>query len=156
MRERVNREVWAALTTACHSAGIPDRAAFALWDAYNGRDVTRPYYLYLADISDSAATQDLASMRAAGLLAPVGRTRGRHYVAGPRLFRAIAAELGLRGDEVDHDQIVRYVTSYVSEHPVEIEAPTTTEALLPELVATPTTSVVQWPRGSTRTGEPQH
>jgi Fic family protein len=114
LREETNRQLWVALGRVCAGAGIPDRAAFALWDAYNRREITRPYYRGITDISDAAATQDFAALRAAGLLAPEGRTRGRKYVAGPRLFTSIATELGLANpQEADRDTLLNELTRRV-------------------------------------------
>ncbi len=114
--EETNRSVWVALTRVCDRTGLPDRAAFALWDAYNGRAVTRPYYRTVADLGDTAATSDFNGLRVAGLLAPQGRTRGRTYTAGPRLFREIADELGIRGPrEPDRALIVHEITARLAE-----------------------------------------
>ncbi len=111
LREETNRSVWTALTRVCERAGLPDRASFALWDAYNGREVTRPYYRAIADVSQTAATTDFSRLRSASLLAPRGRTRGRTYSAGARLFEALAAELGLPPAAApDRTAIVRAVT----------------------------------------------
>lgn len=109
LREETNRVVWTTLTRVCERAGLPDRTAFALWDAYNDREVTRPYYRAVADISQSAATGDFNRLRSAGLLTPRGRTRGRTYVAGERLFPAIGAELGLP-DLADRATTVHTIT----------------------------------------------
>jgi Fic family protein len=116
MREETNRQLWVALGRVCAGAGIPDRAGFALWDAYNGRDITRPYYRAITDISDASATQDFAALRAAGLLTPEGKTRGRKYVVGNRLFEAIAAELGIAvAKDADRDVIIQELTRRVGQ-----------------------------------------
>lgn len=113
--EEANRSVWIALTRVCERSALPDRAAFALWDAYNGRDVTRPYYRAVTDLSDTPATSDFNSLRAAGLLVPHGRTRGRRYSAGPRLFEAIAIELDIPNPRnADRGVIVSEVTSRIA------------------------------------------
>jgi Fic family protein len=95
LTEDTNRHVWAALSRICEQVGIPDRAAFALWDAYNGREITRSYYRAITDTKDTAATTDFASLTAAGLLRAEGETRGRRYLAGSRLLALIAEELGI-------------------------------------------------------------
>lgn len=116
LREETNRQLWVALGRVCAGAGIPDRAAFALWDAYNRREITRPYYRGITDISDAAATQDFAALRAAGLLTPEGQTRGRKYVAGPRVFTSIAHELGLENaQDADRDTILNELTRRVGQ-----------------------------------------
>lgn len=112
LREETNRQVWTALARVCERAGLPDRAALALWDAYNGREVARPYYRALTDIGDTSATSDFNALRVAGLLEPRGRTRGRTYTAGARLFRRIAEELGLeQAEQPDRSVIVREITA---------------------------------------------
>jgi Fic family protein len=110
LREETNRAIWTALTRVSDEAGLPDRAAFALWDAYQGREITRPYYRAVADVSQSAATMDFSRLRSASLLTPRGRTRGRSYGAGPRLFPLLAAAVGLRTDDPDRAAIVQAVT----------------------------------------------
>ncbi len=110
--EETNGRVWIALTRVCERSALPDRAAFALWDAYNGREITRPYYRAVTGVSDTPATSDFNSLRAAGLLVPHGRTRGRRYGAGPRLFEAIATELDIpHARDADRGVIVREVTT---------------------------------------------
>jgi Fic family protein len=108
LREETNRHIWAALSRVCEHAGIAARAAFALWDAYNGREITRPYYRSITDARETTATSDFAALSAAGLLRAQGKTRGRRYLAGPRLFPRIAEELGIAGaEEIDRPTIVR-------------------------------------------------
>lgn len=114
--EETNRSVWIALTRVCERAGLPDRAAFALWDAYNDREVRRPYYRAVTDLSDTPATSDFNRLRAAGLLEPHGRTRGRRYSRGPRLFEAIADELEIRSaGDADRQVIVREITARLAQ-----------------------------------------
>jgi len=113
LREETNRVVWTALTRICQHASLPERSAFALWDGYNGREVTRPYYRAVADVSQSAATNDFERMRSARLLAPRGRTRSRAYVAGERLFTSIGGEVGAP-DATDRASIVHAVTERVA------------------------------------------
>ena len=109
LREETNRVIWTALTCVCERADIPDRAAFALWDAYNGQEITRPYYRTIADVSQATATNDFAALRRARLLTPRGRTRGRSYAPGPRLLTALSAELGAP-NAIDRASIVHAVT----------------------------------------------
>ena len=116
LREETNRQLWVALGNVSAGSGIPDRAAFALWDAYNGREITRPYYRAITGISNASATQDFSALRAAGLLVPEGRTRGRKYVAGKRLFQVIANELGIEhSDQADRDVIINELTRRVGQ-----------------------------------------
>jgi Fic family protein len=111
LRERTTRQVWVALERVCEDAGIPSRAAMILWDLFNERSVTPPYYVALADISRATATADLATMRGAGLIAPVGATKGRHYVAGPRLYELIAKQVGTEPAEASRSSIVGGIAS---------------------------------------------
>lgn len=154
LREETNRQLWVALARVCARAGIPDRAAFALWDAYNRREITRPYYRGVTDISDAATTQDFGAMRAAGLLTPEGRTRGRKYVAGPRVFAAIAQELGLEdAEDADRDTILNELTRRVGQQAggtsVNLTA-TEGGALFPSFPAAPAV-IESYPLGRTTT-----
>ena len=113
LREETNRAIWTALTRVCEGAGLPDRTTFALWDASNGREVTRPYYRAIADVSQSATTGDFDRLRSARLLVPRGRTRARTYVAGERLFTSIATEVGAP-HAADRGAIVHAVTERIA------------------------------------------
>lgn len=163
LREETNRQIWTALTRVCEHAGLPDRAAFAIWDAYNGRDVVRPYYRAVTDVSDTSATSDFNGLRAAGLLIARGRTRGRKYSAGPQLFRRIADELGIQNpDRADRAVIVREITERLGQTQksfasVPALSVATGSALFPDLA--PPLAVTEWPKkvtgkdeaGATRT-----
>jgi Fic family protein len=105
LRERVNRQVWTALEQIAKDAGLPDRAANALWDAFNGRDVLPSFYRRLVDVSEGTGTTDLKILSSARLLEPEGRTKGRRYLAGPALFSAIAAATGVSTSEPDRSSI---------------------------------------------------
>ncbi|HEV8470015.1 MAG TPA: Fic family protein [Candidatus Limnocylindria bacterium] len=105
LRERVNRQVWTALEQIAKDAGLPDRAANALWDAFNGRDVLPSFYRRLVDVSEGTGTTDLKILSSARLLQPEGRTKGRRYLAGPALFSAIAAATGVSAPEPDRSSI---------------------------------------------------
>jgi len=83
------------LPYAVADTGLKARVANAAWDAFFGRDVTPRYYRALADVSTATATNDLAAAVAAEWLRPVGRGRSRKYVAGRRLYSAVASVLGL-------------------------------------------------------------
>jgi Fic family protein len=105
LRERVNRQVWTALEQIAEDAGLPDRAANALWDAFNGRDVLPSFYRRLVDVSEGTGTTDLKMLSSARLLRPEGRTKGRRYLAGPALFSAVAAATGVSTPEPDRSSI---------------------------------------------------
>lgn len=106
LRERTTRHVWVALERVCDDVGIPDRAAMLLWDLFNERSVTPAYYTVLADVSRATATADLKALRGAGLLVAVGATKGRHFVAGPRLYELVAKEVGVEEGEATRSSIV--------------------------------------------------
>jgi Fic family protein len=105
LRERVNRQVWVALEQIATETGVPSRAANALWDAFNGRDVSPSFYRRLVDISEGTGTTDLKILTSARLLQPEGRTKGRRYLAGPGLFKAIAEATGVSTDDPDRASI---------------------------------------------------
>lgn len=104
LRERVNRQVWVALEQIAAESDVPNRAANALWDAFNGRDVSPSFYRRLVDISEGTGTTDLKILTSARLLQAVGRTKGRRYLAGPELFKAIALATGVSTSDPDPDR----------------------------------------------------
>ena len=65
--------------------GLPDRALDALYAAAIGFRVRRSTYVSRTGLDNRTATRDLGALTDAGLLRPVGETKGRHYVRGPRL-----------------------------------------------------------------------
>lgn len=89
-REKVERQIWTALEGAAEDAHLDRRLVNALWDAFFGREVTAGYYRSLADVSPATATNDLAAAVSSGLLLAEGQRRGRRYVAGDRLYEAVA------------------------------------------------------------------
>jgi Fic family protein len=98
LRIRTEQQVWMAVEEAAEDVGIDRRLANALWDAFFGRDVTAGYYRSLTDVSPATATKDLAVAVAARLLASKGERRGRRYLAGERLYRAVADTLSIEID----------------------------------------------------------
>lgn len=122
LRERVQRQIWLALEQAVVDGDLEARVTNAAWDAFFGRDVTPRYYRPLADVSTATATNDLAAAVAAGLLRPEGDGRSRRYLAGPRLYSAIAQVLGLgaRGEldpELGRAWIIGELTTRASAEP---------------------------------------
>ena len=122
LRERVQRQIWLALEQAVVDADLEARVTNAAWDAFFGRDVTPRYYRPLTDVSAATATNDLAGAVAAGLLRPDGAGRARRYLSGPRLYSAIAQELGLssRGElhpTVGQAWIIGELTTRASREP---------------------------------------
>lgn len=95
LRERTIRGVFIVLENIVIDRHLPERLTTALWDSFFGFTVTAGSYRGVTDVSPATATADLRGATAAGLLAPVGQTRGRRYVAAPGLFHAIAAELDI-------------------------------------------------------------
>lgn len=94
LRQRVDGMLWTTLENLLEDHGLNARIANALYDTAQGRAVTTGYYSELIDTSVATGRNDLQSTVAAGLLEAVGRTRGRRYVAGPRLIPMIARTLG--------------------------------------------------------------
>lgn len=84
---------WARIDALVRESGLPDRTADVLFDAILGVRVTRPTYVRRAALEERTATRDLARLVEVGLLDPRGQTRGRYYVAAPRLIE-IRRELG--------------------------------------------------------------
>lgn len=70
---------------------LPDRTVAALCDLARGWRYRRSLYVKITrgatggDLSDAAATRDLAALATAGLVEAVGEKRGRSYVATPTL-----------------------------------------------------------------------
>lgn len=115
LRERTTRRIWDVLTAIATQAGLPDRVVFALWEGFNDRALTRPYYAAIADVSPSLVTKDLAALQAARLLSPLGRTRARRWVPGDRLTRSVARGLGLPDDADRHAIVARITAALVDE-----------------------------------------
>jgi Fic family protein len=111
LRERVNRQVWMALEQIAADSGVPDRAANALWDAFNGRDVLPSFYRRLVEISEGTGTSDLKILASARLLRAEGRTKGRRYLAGRELFGAIAQATGVSVPDPDRSAIAATLAS---------------------------------------------
>lgn len=111
LRERTTRQVWIALERVCEELGLPDRVTMLLWDLFNERTATAPYYTALADVSRATTTADMRALRGAGLTAAVGTTRGRHYVAGPRLYELVAKQIGIDAIEATRASIIGAIAS---------------------------------------------
>jgi Fic family protein len=94
IRQRTEGRLYTTLENLLADRGLPERLANALYDSFFGRDVTTAYYRDLIDLSAVTARNDLNAAAAARLVAPEGHTRGRRYLPGPDLYRAIASELG--------------------------------------------------------------
>jgi Fic family protein len=93
LRQRFEGMLWTALENLLEDAGLPARLANALYDSFYDRDITTAYYSAMIDASAATARNDLVAGSAAGLLHGEGRTRGRRYRRGPRLFPGVAERL---------------------------------------------------------------
>lgn len=111
--ERTRRRVWAGIEGLTSELRLPDRTNVALWEAFWGRVVTRPYYLFVADVKGSTGTKDLNTMVAAGLLRSEGRTRGKHWARGEALFARLGAQFGLDPEHSNAESIIDLVASQI-------------------------------------------
>ena len=118
MRERVQRQIWAALEEVAEDAHLDRRTANALWDAFFIRDVTAGYYASQADVSAATATKDLSGAVSAGLLEAKGQRRGRRYLPTERLYHLVGGALFVEVEGVPtaaRDHINAVLTSRLSE-----------------------------------------
>ncbi len=115
--EQTYRRLLDGLTALCEQLQLPDRSAFALWDTFHGRAVTRPLYMAVTQIKENAATADLRAMMAAGLLIAEGRTRDKRWVTGPNLYPQLGKVFGLDPERSNRDSIIQAITRRVfAEH----------------------------------------
>lgn len=122
LRVRTERQIWTAVEEAAEDAHLDRRVANALWDAFFGRDVTAGYYRALSDVSPATVTVDLAAAVSSGLLRAKGERRGRRYLAGGRLYSAVARSLSIPhigGDETARDVIVSQIAHRLTEAGVD-------------------------------------
>lgn len=94
LRQRTEGMLWTALENLLEDRGLNARIANALYDSFFERSVTTGYYRDLIQASPATARNDLQAAAAAGLVRPVGQTRGRRYEPGERLLRCVAREVG--------------------------------------------------------------
>ena len=120
--ERTQRRVWSGIDAVASESGLPERTNVALWEAFWGRVVSRPYYLAVADVKASTGTKDLNLLTAAGMLRPEGRTRGKHWVTGERFFPSLGKQFGLDADHSSKNEIINVVTSQVVSEAKDISA----------------------------------
>ena len=92
--------LWGECEVLAARAGLHERVVGGLSDAARGQSLTRSVYRRVAflstaqELSDPAATRDLAALTRAGLLQPRGQARSRSYRATPELqavWKAIRA-----------------------------------------------------------------
>lgn len=81
--------VWGMLDDLAAAHHLPDRTLDVLYSAVLGMRVRRAPYVRDAGLDERTASRDLKLLTDAGLLAAVGNTKGRHYVAGPALGAAV-------------------------------------------------------------------
>lgn len=79
--------LWTALDAIVAEHRLSERVADPLFDAVLGVRVQRSTYIKRTELERRTATRDLAHLAELGLLEPVGRTRGRYYLAGEPLRR---------------------------------------------------------------------
>lgn len=84
--------LWRRIDDLVAEHRLPDRVGDALFDALQGGRVQRPSYVRRAEVEDRTGTRDLVRLTELGLLEAVGKTRARHYLAGP-VLRGVAAEV---------------------------------------------------------------
>jgi Fic family protein len=94
LRQRAEGLLWITMENLLEDHGLPLRLANALYDSFFARSVTTGYYRDLIDASPATARNDLQAAAAAGLVKPVGKTRGRRYEPGGRLMPALASVIG--------------------------------------------------------------
>jgi Fic family protein len=91
---------------------LPDRCAAGLSDIALGLRLRRNSYRSVVEsstgeeISELTATRDLQAMVRAGLLLPLGETRGRYYVGSPAILAMRAAIRADRSPRDDYDPFV--------------------------------------------------
>lgn len=94
VRNRIQRSVqaWQILAEFAEDNGMDERVVTALHDvALTGR-VRRLRYEHGEGISMQKAQRDLRDLVAARVLEPVGRTRARYYIEGPRFPETALAQ----------------------------------------------------------------
>lgn len=107
------QKVFDGLAAMAQDLQLPPRAIVPLWDAFNGRAITRPYYVSTAGIKAAQASMDLRTMTGFRLVQPEGRTRGRRWVAGPEFWPRFGTFFGLNPETSNHDSIIAAVSHTV-------------------------------------------
>lgn len=78
-------ETYRLLDEVVAETRVPERSVDSLFMAGLGYRIRRTPYARQLGLDARTATRDLAALAEQGLLVARGETRGRHYVAGPRL-----------------------------------------------------------------------
>jgi Fic family protein len=84
-RFRQANALWAALDELAAEYSFSERITSLLFDALLGYRLRRSTHVKRAEIEERTATRDFKRLVDLGFLRTVGETRGRHYVAAPRL-----------------------------------------------------------------------
>ncbi|HEX3778270.1 MAG TPA: Fic family protein [Pseudonocardiaceae bacterium] len=86
VHKRLDRssQVWRVLAGFAEDSGFDERMVSALHDVAMAGRVRRSRYEQAEGLSLQQAQRDLRDLVTAQVLAPVGRTRARYYLAGPR------------------------------------------------------------------------
>ncbi|MCX4395560.1 Fic family protein [Streptomyces sp. NBC_01767] len=93
VQRRVDRsnDCWVQLMEEAGTHGVTQRQVTALHEVAMVGRVRRSRYEKAESINTQQATRDLQALTKAQLLTAVGRTKGRHYVAGPRFPERVLA-----------------------------------------------------------------
>lgn len=105
--------VFEGLVALTRDLQLPGRVVIPLWDVFNGRSITRPYYISSAGIKDATASADLRTITGFGLLRPEGRTRGRRWVAGPEFWPRIGRVFNIDPESSNHASIIAAISKDV-------------------------------------------
>lgn len=102
-RVKESERLWGELEELTGRLGLPERTIPLLFDAAIGFRVRNSTYraMHEDEITDGTASRDLKQLVDAGLLAPHGEKRGRHYTGSSQLrdlWRTIAAARDPRDD----------------------------------------------------------
>lgn len=109
-------EMWVRAANLVESRRLPERCVGPVCEASYGLRVRRATYrsnvavTYGEEIPDQTASRDLRALVTAGLLVPVGDTKGRYYLASDDLgaiWNEIKAARPPRDDEDPFDRVVR-------------------------------------------------
>jgi Fic family protein len=123
LRERTQQRLWTLLENLVGGLGLPERAAFAVWEAFFGREITAAYYRGMTDVSPATARNDLSALIAAGFFSPAGQTRARRNRPTNKAVEVAADELGLRERPATTDDLRRNVIAAIASRGAAGELP---------------------------------